>query len=281
MCLWGITQGGKMISLNYILKIFREHFSFFLFTFILVGSFQFLMVMLVVETDVINIAQLFFKNIPLQIQQFLGDDFLAMFSVNRMLAFGYDHPIVIVVMTIMSIMLPGKHIAGEIEAGSMELLYSMPTRRLKLSLSLWLVSALMLLLVIGGGWCGSLIGRTIYPQVANFPSVNIIRIGFNLWLLMLTINSYTFLLSAFSRESGPVTQIAAGITLLFFFLYYIAKLWHKAGFLKPVSIFNYYQPQAIMSDPTLWAGHMMVLAGLTALCLVIALKRINDRDIPG
>jgi len=270
-----------MVSLNYIKKTFREHLYFFLFSFFLMGSFQLLVVMLIVETDMLNAAQLFVRNIPVQIQQFFGDDFLAMFSVNRMLAFGYDHPIVIVLITIMAIMLPAKHVAGEIEAGSVELLYSMPIKRMKLSFSLWVVSALMLLLVISGGWMGSLIGMALYPQVTNFPLANIIRIGLNLWLFMLTINSYTFLLSSFSREGAKTSQIAAGLTLLFFFVYYIAKLWHKAAFLKPLSIFNYYQPQALMNDQTLWLRHVAVLTGLTAVCLIIAFKKINDRDIPG
>jgi ABC-type transport system involved in multi-copper enzyme maturation permease subunit len=270
-----------MISLNYMIKTFRDHLFFFLFSVILVGIFQLLMTVLVVETNLLNAAQIFFRNIPLQIQQFLGDEFMAMFSVNRMLAFGYDHPIVLVLITILAIMLPGKHIAGEIEAGSMELLYAMPVKRFKLSLSLWVLSAMMIFLVVCGGWTGSIIGRMIYPEVAQVPFTNILRIGINLWLLMLAINAYTFLLSAFSREGSKVTQISAGLTLLFFFLYYIAKLWSKVSFLKPASIFNYYQPQALMSDLTLWPKHILVLAGLTTACLAIAFRKIINRDIPG
>ena len=270
-----------MISGNYFLKTLREHLSFLIFAFILVGSFQLLMLTLVVEADILNIAQIFFNKFPPQVQQFIGEEFFAQFSVNGAVAFGYNHPIVLIILAVIAIMLPAKHIAGEIENGTLESLLSLPITRFKLAFSLWLLSAISLLFVIIGGWIGSMIGLIIYPQVSGINFSMIFRIGINLWFLMVAINAYTFLFSAFSREGGKVTQRAAGLTLFFYFLSYTVKLWNKASFLKPVTIFMYYQPQALSMHQNLWLKHSAVLASLSIVLMAIAFRRINQRDIPG
>lgn len=270
-----------MINLNYFFKTLREHLSFLIFAFILVGIFQLLMITLVVETDMLNIAKIFFSRFPPQVQQFLGEELLAQFSINGAVAFGYNHPIVLIFLAVIAIMLPARHIAGEIEGGTLELLFSLPIKRLRLAFSLWMLSILVLLLVIIGGWLGTIIGLMIYPQISNLPLSIIFRIGLNLWFLMLTINAYTFLFASFSREAGKVTQRAAGLTLFFYFLGYTVKLWDKVSFLKPMTIFTYYQPQALAMNQNLWLKNIGVLAVLVIIFMVIALRRFDMRDIPG
>jgi ABC-type transport system involved in multi-copper enzyme maturation permease subunit len=274
-------QRKKMFSLNYFFKNLREHLSFLIFAFILVGIFQLLMLTLVVETDLLNIAKIFFSRFPPQVQQFLGEELLAQFSVNGAVAFGYNHPIVLIFLAVIAIMLPAKHLAGEIEGGSLELLFSLPIKRFKLAFTLWILSILSLLVVIIGGWVGTFIGLMIYPQVSDLPLSIIFRIGLNLWFLMLAINAYTFLFSSFSRESGKVTQRAAGLTLFFYFLGYTVRLWNKASFLKPITIFTYYQPQSLAMNQNLWLKNIGILAVLVIIFMVVAFRRINRRDIPG
>jgi ABC-type transport system involved in multi-copper enzyme maturation permease subunit len=270
-----------LISGNYFIKTLHEHLLFLIFAFILVGIFQLLMITLVVETDMLNVAKIFFSRFPPQVQQFLGEEFLAQFSVNGAVAFGYNHPIVLIFLAVIAIMLPARHIAGEIEGGSLELLLSLPIKRFKLAFSLWILSFLSLLVVIIGGWLGTIIGLMIYPQISGLPLSIIFRIGLNLWFLMITINAYTFFFSSISREAGKVTQRAAGLTLFFYFLSYTVKLWDKASFLKPVTIFTYYQPQALAMNQNLWLKNIVILAVLVIVFMVIAFRTISRRDIPG
>lgn len=270
-----------MISGNYFIKTLREHISFVIFAFIIVGFFQLLMLILVVETDLLNIAKIFFSRFPPPVQQFMGEELLAQFSVNGAVAFGYNHPIVLVFLAVIAIMLPARHIAGEIEGGTLELLFSLPIKRFKLMFSLWILSILVLLFVIIGGWLGTIIGLTIYPQLSSLPLSIVLCIGLNLWFLMLAINGYTCLFASFSREAGKVTQRAAGLTLFFYFLGYTVKLWDKVSFLKPFTIFTYYQPQAVVMNQDLWLKNISVLLVLVVVFMVVAFRRIDMRDIPG
>ncbi len=126
-----------------------------------------------------------------------------------------------------------------------------------------------------------MIGLMTYPQMSDLPLSIIFRIGLNLWFLMITINAYTFFFSSISREAGKVTQRATGLTLFFYFLSYTVKLWDKASFLKPVTIFTYYQSQALTLNQNLWLKNIVVLASVIIIFMVIAFRRITRRDIPG
>ncbi len=270
-----------MINLNYILKTLREHVKFLILAFLMLGTLEFMIFMLVVEADFLNMAQMFIQKFPPIVQQYFNDQWLAQFSISGAVAFGYNHPFVLIFLAIVAILLPAKHIAGEIEGGTLELLFSLPVKRLEIAFSLWLFSLFALLMVIIGCWIGTFAGTLVYPQFSNLSSSRLILTGINLWLLMVTINAYTFFLAAFAREGNRVTLRAAGITLFFYFLNYIAKLWPKIGFLSHASIFNYYQPQKIMIGQFGFVANILVLSLLVIVSMALAFWQMNRRDIPG
>ncbi|MDZ7265310.1 MAG: ABC transporter permease [candidate division KSB1 bacterium] len=270
-----------MINLNYICKTLREHVKFLIMAFLMLGTLEFLIFMLVVEADFLNMAQIFIQKFPPIVQQYFNDQWLAQFSISGAVAFGYNHPFVLIFLAIIAIMLPARHIASEIEGGTLELLFSLPVKRLKIAFSLWLFSLFALLLVIIGCWIGTLVGTLVYPQFSNLSFSRLILTGINLWLLMLTINAYTFFLAAYSRECSRVTMQAAGITLFFYFLNYIARLWPKIELLRHTSIFNYYQPQKVMMGQTAFGANIAVPLILIIVFMMLAFWRMNRRDIPG
>ena len=249
--------------------------------FLMLGTLEFLIFMLVVEADFLNMAQIFIQKFPPIVQQYFNDQWLAQFSISGAVAFGYNHPFVLIFLAIIAIMLPAKHIAGEIEGGTLELLFSLPVKRLEIASSLWLFSLFALLMVIIGCWIGTLVGTLVYPQFSILSFSRLILTGINLWLLMVTINAFTFFLAAFAREGNRVTLRAAGITLFFYFLNYIARLWPKISFLSHVSIFNYYQSQKVMIGQPGFGANIVVLSLLAIVLMTLAFWRINRRDIPG
>lgn len=270
-----------MIYWNYMNKMLREHLSFILFAWIMVGIFQLLMIALVVEADILGMAQVFFKKFPPMMQQFVGEEVLAQFSIAGAIAFGYNHPIVIIVLALMAITLPAKHIAGEIETGTMELMLSLPVSRIKLAASLWFFSAIIFLVIIAGGWAGSFLGVILYPQMNEIPFQRIVLVGIHLWLLMLVINASAFFVSVYSKERSKVAQRVAGLILFFYFLNYAAKFWSAIGFFKYATIFYYFQPQELMIGKTNgWANAGIFLA-LTLVLMIFSLQKMKNRDIPG
>ncbi len=269
-----------MIRSYYIIKSLRDHLPFLILAFVLVGALQTLLLTIVTTTQLFNFVRDFIQQLPQELQQFLGEEFIAQFSVKGAAAFGYNHPLVITFLTIVAIIFPSRHIAGEIENGTLELTFAMSVRRTSVSLSLWVVSFIAIFFVIAGCWLGTVISTFIFPEARLLSFSKIFLIGLNLGALMLCINACTFLISAYGREGSKVALQAAGVTLFFYFLNSIAKIWSAASFLKPYSIFYYYEPQNIMMGEANLVRDLLVLGILTVLLVVLAVYRINKRDIP-
>ncbi len=269
-----------MIKTHYLIKTFRDHLTFLAFACLLVGGFQLLILSIISTTEFMKLIEFFMRQLPPHIQNFFNEEFLGQFSINGIAAFGYNHPIVLILFAIVAITPPTKHLGNEIEEGTLELLFSLPVKRLSIAISLWIFSALALFLLILGGWLGTIWGIKISAEAQKVDFDNIFLIGLNLWLLMMTINAYTFLLAAFSREGSKVAQRAAGITLFFYFLNYATKIWPAIQSLKYLTVFNYFQPLAITRvKANIWESYL-ILSGLSLVCLVSAFWKIDKRDIP-
>jgi ABC-2 type transport system permease protein len=100
--------------------------------------------------------------------------------------------------------------------------------------------------------------------------------------------------SAAGRSRNRVLGLAVLITLVQFLVNVIGQLWDGAAFLRPFSVFYYYQPQTInlrdvwTVDPGLaWFGkplisvHVLLVLGLVgAIGYLMALRTFIRRDIP-
>lgn len=268
-----------MIKFQYIAKIFKEHSVLFLFTLLFTGGFQLLLLGVFSTTEILSFLDIFVKNLPPQIQQLMGETFIGQFTVSGIAAFGYGHPFIFIFFSIIAIVLPAKHIGMEMEAGTLELLFSQPVKRIAIVISLWLSSMLAIFLLVGGCVLGTFWGLHINSGDIIFPFTKIIQIGINLWLLMLTINAMTFLIAAYTRFGSTVALRAAGITLFFYFLNYAIKIWPTINFLKHFTIFNYYQHQSLIFEQSNFKNNIIILSVLTLVSIAIALRKIYCRDI--
>jgi ABC-type transport system involved in multi-copper enzyme maturation permease subunit len=270
-----------MISWNYMTNIVRQHRFFLLFAFLFVGLFQILILTLVVGADLLGFVEQFLRQFPSSMQALFGEQFMAQFSINGAVAFGYNHPLVVVLLAIVAILLPARHIAGEIEAGTLELLFAMPIKRYRIALSLWLVAGSMLLVAVAGCWTGTGCGLLLFPEARSAPILKVVGVGFSLWLLMFTISSYTMLIASYSNEGGKSTLRAAGLTLVFYFMNVAAILWTRVDFLKPFTIFHYHQPQQVMIGEPVLGRNAAVLGALACVCAGFAIRQLSRRDVPG
>jgi ABC-type transport system involved in multi-copper enzyme maturation permease subunit len=270
-----------MIQPNYLAHLLRSHRVLLAAAFLLVAAFQVLILTLVRTFDLPALLEGMMRQVPLPMQQVMGEEFLAQFSVSGAVAFGYNHPMVLVTLMLVAILLPARHVAGEIEDGTLELLFSLPVRRLSVAATLWGASGLALLVLVLGCGLGSSVAMLLYPEARVVPAGALLRLGLNLWVLAFAISSLTLLLSAHTREGGKASLRAAGLTLLFYFAALTARLWTAAAFLGPFSPFHYYRPQDIIRATAPWARDVAVLALLALATGTFAVYRITRRDIPG
>lgn len=270
-----------MIRGHYIANLFRSHWVLILFAFCFAGLFQVLIISFVIEADLLGMIEQIYQRMPPQMQLILGEQFLAKLSTEGAIAFGYNYPLVLAMIIIVAILLPARHMAGEIEGGTLELLFTLPIQRSEITLSLWLGSMFLLMMVTIGCWAGTGLGLLMYPEARGIDVVTIIAAGISLWLLAATVSSYTLLIASFASESGKTTLRAIGITMVFYFINFAVAMWPTVDFLRPFTVFQYHQPQRLMTNAgELWIG-AAVLGTVILISGVLSIRHVNHRDIPG
>jgi ABC-2 type transport system permease protein len=196
----------------------------------------------------------------------------------------------------------------------MELLMAQPVPRYRLLIAHGLVDLLTIPLLCLSLWAGTWLGTIlvgpiqIHPLDTQLPlargaidperlKIEVAAFGPALWnagTLLFAVSGYTMWLSAQGRSRWRVLGLATFITLLQFLINLIGQLWEALAFLRPLTIFYYYQPQQIILNRVwtvnldVWNGgqplaHIPVLAVLGAvgaLGYLMALWTFCRRDLP-
>jgi ABC-type transport system involved in multi-copper enzyme maturation permease subunit len=265
----------------YFYFILTFHRNFLIFSALVISAFQFLFLRLVTTIDYPAMTSYILEQLPENLQTLFGEEFLSMRTVEGAAAFGLNHPLVLVILFIGAIIIPSRHIAGEAETGTLELVLSFPVARTGLLLNLWGTALSFLFFIVLMAVSSSLISIYLFHQLSAGLVVKIVAIGCNLWLLSAFVMSLSLLLSSFGKEGNQVGIRAAGITLIFYVLHYLSSLWETIKFIKPFNFFTYYQPEDLMTGERSFSLHFIVLFSLILICLLVSLFQFNRRDIPG
>lgn len=237
-----------------------------------------------------------------------------------MLTIGYVHPLVVLILCIWAVGRSAGAIAGEIDRGTMELLLSQPLARARLVFAHlivdWLTIPVLCLSMWAGNWLGQWLVGPIVVKVPDNPRwpqglrqllqqpvdpeklrVDPAAFGPALFLvaaLVFAVGGYTMWLSACGRFRWRVLGVAVFVTLLQFLINLIAQMWEEVlGWMRPFTVFFYYQPQQVILkhdwtvDPAMaWGGSGWPVNGLVVLLLVgivgyaLALWTFCRRDLP-
>jgi len=118
-----------MSNLTYPLFILRSHRGFAIFSVVVIASLQYLIVEIMSSAGTDTLVGSILSQLPERFRMFVSENFLARLSVRGAAAFGFNHPIVLTLLLINVIGIPTRHIAGEIESGTMEWLLAQPVKR--------------------------------------------------------------------------------------------------------------------------------------------------------
>ena len=243
---------------------------------------------------------------------------------NDFLAIGLLHPVVLVMCLVWGVGRAAGAVAGELDRGTMELLMSQPVPRNRLVLAHFLVDCVVLPAICLSYFAGTQFGiwavgdftpdyTMIEDMKTKFPMANAVLgneqpdmtplevngrselVGLvNTLALMFAISGMTLALSAVARSRWKVVGLAVLIVVVMFIANTIGQLWEPAGFVRPLTLFHYYQPQRIMIDgawlvdvgkpwnlgrPVLVPA-VGVLFAVGAVGYALALRAFTRRDLP-
>ena len=243
------------------------------------------------------------------------------------LAVGLLHPVVLILSCVWAVGRAGGAVAGELDRGTMELLMSQPVPRNRLILAHLIVDSLVIPLLCFSFFAGTQFGIwAVGPFVIDYtqvrealvrekvPPAMLAGLGVpaepevleisgraqvpalaNTAGLIFAISGITMAISAYGRSRWKVIGLAVLVTLLMFIANVLGQLWDSAAFLRPFSVFYYYQPQKIMLRDEwttdlgkVWFGWSPVgplpvvgtLFAVGAIGYAIALWVFTKRDLP-
>lgn len=218
--------------------------------------------------------------LPSFVRELLGPSVVTFMSFSGIVSIGYFHLATIGALVAMAVTLATVP-AAEIEHGFIDLILSRPlarhwiiTRTIAVTI---LVTALLLVLMMGGTWSGL---HFFASPDAQWPSGALIHsLAINLGMLALAWSGVAMAIGAAASRRSVAVGAAGLLALATFLLDYIARLWQPAEKIAWLSPFRYYNPfDMIMGNP-LPGRNLVVLGAITVAGFAAAYVLFARRDI--
>ena len=168
-------------------------------------------------------------------------------------------------------------LAGEIGRGTMDLIASRPGARSAqvAAAALGMVGGLAVIAL--AGWAGTAVGLQT-RQLEGVAAPDLLPVAGMALLLFASAGCVALFVSATRREGGAAVSWCAGLLAGSYVLDYLARVWSAIAFLRPLSLFRYYEPQRILREGVA-VQDIAVLAAVGAAGLVLAFAVFARRDV--
>lgn len=235
---------------------------------------------------------------------------------NDFLSVELLHPVVVILCSLWAVSRAAAAVSGELDRGTMELLLSQPVPRNRLILAHFLVDLLVIPVLCGCVVMGTQTGLALvgpfdvdYSILSKLPpnARRFVKPGpptldvsahrqwlatLNLAALVFALSGVTMFVSSLGRNRGHAMAIAGFVTVAMFVANVVGQLWDSVAFVRPATVFFYYQPQKIWlhhdwsADLGEAIGGGPKVIGVAVLCGVglsgylLALRVFTRRDLP-
>ncbi len=246
---------------------------------LLLALFEYLIAAIVSTLNLQGLAEQILSSLPPMMQGVLGDQLLGVFSPQGLLAFGWNHPVVLALGGAIAVVLAARAIAGEVENGAIELVLAQPiSRHAYMTVQVGFGLGVLALLSVGA-LAGALIGQRVYG-VPPFHPAQAFALAANYWLLNAATFGVALLISAFAREAGRVGALGFVLLLASYFADAIGRLWHRLDFLLPWSIYQRFSPRSLLATGSIPLSALLVLGGLALVGIAAGWWQFTRRDLP-
>lgn len=240
------------------------------------AGFQFLITRIAPTSEQVGFIRNIFAVVPAPVQELLQQQIGSALSGRGFLAFGWVHPVTLLLLGIWTVRVTSGALAREIGHGTMDLLASRPISRASQVGAALAALLLGLTILVAAGWTGSAIGlvtRSLDARAGDYLASAAMA-----WLLFAAFGALALAVSAAVRESGVAIAATAGLITVSFALDYLARAWQPIHALRILSLFRYDEPQRILA-----AGpsgiDLAVLGGVLAVAMSLAFIIFERRDL--
>ena len=246
----------------------------------LLSAFQVALVLQAASFDEQQMFETLGRMTPGFIQRWLGENITALASFGGIVAFGYFHPVVVLITALLAAFVASEP-AADIEDGHVDLLLSRPIARhwlLTRSAVLSLASPVMLAaMMLTSTWTAVAL---FSPASARGPSaVTLLMLAVHLVAVAWWFGALSLALAGMARRRVAAFVPAAIAAAALYFVNVLAASWRPARAAAVLSPFSYYQGTEIvagLSNPT----RDLFLLGSSAIIMVgLSYWRFRVRDL--
>jgi len=195
------------------------------------------------------------------------------------LAVGFREPIYLIIILSFVIASSSSAIAKEIEMGTIFLLLSRPVSREQFLCAKLAATLIGTVFVLGFAILGTWLGSIIF-EVNGIDYELVFKIQLNVFFLALSVGGISYLLSSVLSEGGKTLAISSGLTVLMFFIEFLADSLPSIDWIGFISVFHYYDPSMLVNTESISLIDLSTLIIVGFACLGIATIMFKRRDIP-
>ena len=214
---------------------------------------------------------------PGPVRVLLGEELVANLSARGFLGFGYVHPFPLILLSVWAVRVAAGALAGEVGRGTMDLIASRPVTRGSQVAAAALSVVAGLAAIAAAGWAGTAIGLGLRP-LEGVAASDLLPVAAMSALLFVAWCGVALVVSATRRDGGAAVSWCAGLFAASYVLDYLARVWPAIAFLRPLSLFRYYEPQRILREG-IAGSDVAVLSAVGAAALVLAFAVFARRDL--
>jgi ABC-2 type transport system permease protein len=202
----------------------------------------------------------------------------SLFTLPGALTLGLQHPLAIAFMGIFAVGATTSAIAGEREAGTLEVLLARPISRRTLYLTLAAASATLLTIVLLALLGGQLIGVAIQGVTDEIDLGQMPLVFLNGLMLWAAFAAFGLAASVSFDRHGPAIGLTLGYLLINYFLEILGSLWRDVAWSQSYSLFHHFNPGKILTGQTDWVD-FLILAVAIAIPVAYSLWVFPRRDL--
>jgi ABC-2 type transport system permease protein len=214
--------------------------------------------------------------LPPAMLRFVMDQF-GFVSFEAAVAFGFKHPLVLIVSIAFAIVVATIP-SAERESGMLDLLLARPLARthyLAAHTLLLMTGALVIPLAL---LMGATVGLAWTGRIATVPWHDYIAPAAAYAPLLLLVGSYSLLFAAGAARRGTAVARAAGLTIVFFWFEVLSSMWQRLAGYEWAGLFYYYAPVQVVTGER-GVRESMVLLVLSGLLAAGAFVRFGRQQL--
>ncbi len=218
--------------------------------------------------------------LPAFLQRGLGSKAMLLVTFKGTVAFGYFHPVVCLLVTMLAIYLVTEP-AHEIESGLVDLELARPVPRHRLLTRSLLVAAAAVVAAIALMFLGTTLGARLFDTAGfDMPSVNVrLRLLAHLAGVAACLGGFALLVATVSDRWMTAFTTTAMITVVLYLVDFLAIGWRPMRAIAWISPFHYYPALFIVAGDAPGSFNLLVLFSSATVFIGLAYWQFARRDL--